>query len=79
MQTEDNHLVFVEVPNPGKKTKRFDCRNKNSKTKLGTVKWYGHWRQYCFFTELFIEAVYSDGCLKDISHFINQLKIQEGR
>jgi hypothetical protein len=73
MLNEYKYLEFVQVPNPGKKTSIWECRSRSSKTVLGIVKWYSGWRQYCFFPEPYIEAVYSDGCLKDIAHFISQL------
>ena len=72
LKTDYQYLIFVEVPNPGRKTSVWECRNKNSQTVLGTVSWYGPWRQYCYFPS--IQAVYSAGCLQDITHFINQLK-----
>lgn len=72
MKTEYQYLIFVEVDNPNKKTKIFECRNKNSQTVLGLVKWHGAWRQYCYFPT--VRAVYSAGCLDDMSEFIKQLK-----
>jgi hypothetical protein len=72
MQTEYQYLVFIEKENRTGKTAIFECRNKKSQTVLGLIKWYGAWRQYCYFPV--VQAVYSDGCLDDISNFINQLK-----
>ncbi len=37
---------------------------------LGWVKWFGRWRQYCFFPEQ--ATVYSKGCLEDIQKFIDE-------
>ena len=72
MKTVYMYLVFVQIENPGKKTSIWECRNKNSQTVLGLIKWYVSWRQYCYFPV--VQAVYSAGCLDDISQFINQLK-----
>ncbi len=56
------------------KTEVYGCRNNSSHEKLGEVKWYSAWRQYCFFPETYIEAVYSIGCLNDIAAFMEQMK-----
>ena len=70
MKTEYEYLKFVEVP-VKTKTRKFNCCNKKSGTVLGEVKWNGSWRQYCYFDAVL--AVYSAGCMDDISHFCKQL------
>lgn len=72
METRYKYLIFVERENPKGKTKIFECRNISTQTVLGIIKWYGAWRQYCYFPE--VQAVYSAGCLDDISDFIKHLK-----
>jgi hypothetical protein len=72
MKTEYEYLIFVEVPNPGKKTRIFNCTTKNGGGTLGIVKWFGNWRQYCYFPS--VQATYSYGCLIDIADFMKQLK-----
>ena len=57
------------------KTSVYECKNNNSGDALGIIKWYPAWRQYCYFPTC--PAVYSKGCLDDITHFIN--KISEER
>ncbi len=37
---------------------------------LGEVKWYGSWRQYCFFPES--DTVWNATCLKDIQAFLDE-------
>jgi len=59
------HFQFIEK-NP--KTEVWYCRNKKSDALLGVVRWYGSWRQYCFFPVS--GTVYSSGCLEDIADFI---------
>lgn len=49
----------------GGKTKYWSVCNLKSGTELGLIKWYGAWRQYCYFPS--IQAVYSAGCLEDIA------------
>ena len=54
-----------------KKTKTFNCRNSNTYDLLGEVKWFGRWRQYCFFPNH--ETIFNSICLNDISNFLQQL------
>lgn len=75
MKTEYRHIEFRELIRDGK-TRRFLCLNQGSNFILGEVKWYGAWRQYCYFT-IPGEAVYSIGCLNDIVNFIEQLNTEQ--
>jgi hypothetical protein len=56
------------------KTKVFSVINKSSGFELGTIAWYGPWRQYCFLPEG--NTVFSKGCLKDIEDFINEMSLE---
>jgi len=47
------------------------CKNNKSKTALGHVRYDSLWHQYCYFST--VPAVYSSGCLDDISDFLKQL------
>jgi hypothetical protein len=43
---------------------------------LGTVKWHGPWRQYCFFLPRDLpdfEIVLSASCLQDLVKFLKEL------
>ena len=78
MPTERQHfikmykyLTFVEVDNLKGTTRKFECKNNNSQTVLGIVKWYAPWRQYCYFDER--AAVYSAGCLDDVADFLREV------
>lgn len=73
MKTEYQYIKFVEMIATGK-TRRFTCHNIHENGSLGEVKWYGAWRQYCYFPTA--QAVYSEGCLKDIADFMAQLKTE---
>lgn len=72
MQTKYKYLVFEKSAHQLPKTSVWECKNAKRGTVLGIVKWYSPWRQYCYFPT--VQAVYSAGCLNDISHFIGQLK-----
>lgn len=61
------HLRFHQVPNRGKKTDRYEVRNVTTGQRIGWVKWYAPWRQYCFHTEL------DRKCMRQICTFIDDL------
>ncbi len=77
MQTRYEYLVFEKAAQQPPKTSSWECKNIRSGTMLGVVKWYGSWRQYCYFPT--VQAVYSAGCLKDIADFLEQLNKGEGK
>jgi hypothetical protein len=56
-------------PLPGRKTSRWNIENTKSGTLLGTVEWYGPWRQFCFLPNP-IGLVFSAGCLNDLRQFV---------
>ena len=70
------HFVVIEEK---PKTKVWSCRNNNSGTELGQVKWYGPWRQYCYFPTFNPPqfTVYNVSCFEDIIDFIR--KVTEDR
>ena len=53
------------------KTSIYSVVNLKSKTSLGTIEWYGAWRQYCFFP--IPHTVFNKDCLDDIKEFIQNL------
>ena len=74
IKTEFQYIKFINVPNhPARKTDIYYCFNRNSNDRLGIVKWHGAWRQYCFFVDVEYEVIFSKGCIKDISDFIDSL------
>lgn len=52
--------------------KRWEVRNNKSEAVLGEISYYDHWNDFVFQANPI--AVFNDECLKDIIHFINQLK-----
>ena len=70
MRTEYKYIHFEKVADKTK-TSVWSCLNNHYGTELGRVKWYPQWRWYCFFQTVF--AIYSDGCLDDISDFLKQV------
>lgn len=66
MKTRYEHVNFVEWVSGA-----WGCYNNRSTDKLGEVRWYSPWQQFCYFPT--VQAVYSTGCLNDIVRFIGQL------
>ncbi len=71
VKTRYEYLHFEKVADKPK-TSVWSCRTNRNNDELGTIKWYGPWRQYCYFPT--VQAVYNTGCLNDINDFISQLK-----
>ena len=66
---ESKFLDFQEIPNEGKKTKRFLVTDKIG-DQLGMISWSGPWRKYVYHTT---NALYDTKCLLDIVKFIDLL------
>jgi len=64
------HIKFNLIKRKSK-TNVYAVYNKKSGVLLGIIKWYGSWRQYCFFP--FDDTIYSRGCMNDINNYINKL------
>lgn len=67
LSAKAEYMVFISQPTKGK-TGRWDVHSRNSGHLLGVIKWWGAWRQYCFFPEP--NCVFNRGCLEDINNFI---------
>lgn len=73
------YIVFeMTAQSKSKKTEVWNCRNRQSGVVLGVVKWYTGWRGYCYFP-IAEDAIYSAGCLVDISDFIARLMRERRR
>ena len=53
---------------PGRKTKRWEIRNRYEGCTLGEVYWYSQWKKYVF--EPQEASVYESQCLRDLSAFL---------
>jgi len=60
--------VFRPIPaGPKKDTGIWIVKNGSQSIVLGTVKWWAHWRRYCFFPEA--DMLFDANCLWDIADF----------
>lgn len=66
-----NKYIWFELLSDTGKTQKWMCVNKSSGFNLGTIQWYGAWRQYTFIPEYGSE--YNNGCLDSISGFLTRL------
>lgn len=58
-------------------TKTFIVKSKHYSNKLGTIQWYGPWRQYILDTEP--KCQFSAGCLEDLGTFLKELNDEHRR
>jgi hypothetical protein len=58
---------------PGRKTHEYPIANRKQGSMLGVIKWYGAWRQFCFFPEPYSDLVFTSGCLQDIRNAIEAI------
>jgi hypothetical protein len=70
------YMEFFKAGNTGK-TEVYDVLSKSSGAILGHIKWYGAWRQYCFFPSP--HCVFNNGCLGDIIGFVKDLMEERKR
>ena len=67
---DSKYMEFDKIGDTGK-TEIFNILSKSSGFILGQIKWYGPWRQYCFFPSP--HSVFNNSCMNDIIKFINIL------
>ncbi len=67
-----NWIKFDERETQGKKTRAWIVRSVRRDSRLGEIRWYGSWRQYCFFPEA--RSVWSHDCLAQVQTFILEHK-----
>jgi len=72
MKTIGKYLEAYEMPNYGKVTRAFEIINTAGQN-LGTVQWYGGWRQYVFTPRHAMTIDFNHGCLTDIARFLREL------
>ena len=70
MKTKYRHIHFAEAVTTDV---RWGCyTNSAPNSRLGTICWCECWRQFCFYPEP--GTVFSTNCLKNIRHFLGQMK-----
>ena len=70
MSEESRFMEFFIIGNTGK-TEIWDVVSKSSESVLGKIKWYGPWRQYCFYPSP--NCIFNNQCMTDIQKKISKL------
>ena len=70
LETQSKYMEFDKVGDTGK-TEIWNILSKSSGYILGQIKWYGSWRQYCFFPSG--QCVFNIQCMNDINNVIKEL------
>lgn len=66
------YLTFEPLPRAADaRTDRVLVVSRSSGDTLGTVKWFGRWRQYCFFPAA--GTIYNPDCLRAIEQYASAL------
>lgn len=70
---DSEYLVFEDDPllARGKKTKVVLVWSKRHGDLLGTIRWYGAWRQYAFHPA--DDTIWNIGCMQDVEACITEL------
>ena len=66
------YLMFSRTQVANRKTDIVNVRSRRDAwTPLGQIKWYGKWRQFCFYPSG--DTIFNRACLKDIDAEIEKL------
>lgn len=60
--------IYFELLEKGDKTNKWYVIARSNEAVLGEIKWFGRWRQYCFFPV--IGSVFNPDCMDHICTFI---------
>ena len=71
MIIDGNKYIHFKLLRDTGKTQVWECINKSSDFILGSIQWYGGWRQYTFIPSNGTE--YNNDCLETITKFIDRL------
>ena len=63
--------IYMTLIEQKLKTNVYAIGNKSGGYRIGIIKWYGPWRQYCFFPKE--DTIWNKGCLEDVNEFIQGL------
>lgn len=76
IDTGETAYEFISVSWAGSsesgKTQKYTVTANRDLALLGTIKWFGRWRQYAFYPEG--GTIYSRGCMADIIEFIELIQ-----
>ena len=71
MPSRPEYIKFVDVDAPTRKTRVVEVRSVSSDTLLGTIAWFGAWRQYTFWPQR--ETTFNVDCMKTIIEKVDRM------
>ncbi len=74
MDKGNKWVKFVDASRPHLKTKHVEVRGVGGDTLLGTIAWFGRWRQYAFYPESL--TIFSDSCLDAVKREVQRLNLE---
>jgi hypothetical protein len=72
--SQPSYLALHETRLPGAATVIIHILNRRHDDLLGTIRWYGPWRQYVFEP---MSAVFSAGCLEEIQGAVREANAKQ--
>lgn len=90
MRIDSKYMILVDVSRLDRKTKRWEVHSTSYPANdvpdmgeratgrpclLGTIAWYGNWRQYVFEPEA--DTLFNDGCLEAIRKALKEANHQQ--
>lgn len=63
--SKPEYLRFVEADSPYRNTRLVEVRSVSSDVILGTIRWFGRWRQYTFWPDG--GTTFNPACMKQIA------------
>lgn len=72
MSVESEYMIFAAKPSRTGKTRIVSVCSKRTGILLGEIRWFGRWRQYCFYPEG--GTIFNRSCMRDILAYIEELK-----
>lgn len=71
------YLIFDRTDVPRRKTPIITVISKGGGYALGYIKWFGRWRQFCFFPRH--HTIFNRQCMQDIQDVIDELHKERAR
>jgi hypothetical protein len=66
-----SYMTFSDRPSATGKTRIVSVCSRSSGDLLGEIRWFGRWRQYCFYPEP--NTIFNRGCMADIIAYVEGL------
>ncbi len=66
-----SEFIEFELLKKNPKTSIYAVQNLKSNRMIGLIKWYGPWRQYCFFPDR--DTIFNMDCMRYIIDYIKEL------